>query len=82
MGGMTQGLIPGKGQEIFLFSKTYRPIRRPTQSPIQWAAGVISPMVKWLRCEADYPLPPTAKLRMSATTDLLSPHTLPSYLLL
>jgi len=83
MGGMIQGLIPGKGQEIFLFSKTYRPIQGPTQSPIQWTAGVLSPMVKWLRCETDYPPPPTAKLRMSATIYLLSPHTtLPSYLLL
>jgi len=70
IGGMIQGLIPGKVQEIFLFSKTYRPMRGPTQSPIQWAAWVLSPMVKWLRCEADYPPPPTAKLRMCATTDL------------
>jgi hypothetical protein len=83
MGGMIQGLIPGKGQEIFLFSKTNRPFGGLTQSPIQWTAGVLSPRVKWLSCEADYPPQSTAKLRKTATTDLLSPHKiLPSYLLL
>lgn len=75
--------VLARGRRYFYFPKYKRPIQGPTQSPIQWAAGVPTPVVKWLRCEGDYPPPPTNKLRMSATTDLLSPHTtLPSYLLL
>jgi hypothetical protein len=34
-----RGSIPGKGQEIFIFSKTYP---QPTQPPIQWVAGAVS----------------------------------------
>jgi hypothetical protein len=38
--------IPGRGKRFFLFSITSRPVLEPTQPPIQWVAGTLSPEVK------------------------------------
>jgi hypothetical protein len=36
------GLIPGRGQKIFFFSKTSIPAPGSTHSLVQWVLGVIS----------------------------------------
>jgi hypothetical protein len=43
----------------FLFSTSSRPALGPTQSPIQWVPGALSPGVKLQGREADH-LPPTS----------------------
>jgi hypothetical protein len=37
---------PRQGQRIFLLASASRPALRPTQPPIQWVSGVLSPGVK------------------------------------
>jgi hypothetical protein len=51
-----------QGQEIFLSSTVSRLTLRPTQPPIQWVAGVLSPDpgVKLLGHEADDDLTPSS----------------------
>jgi hypothetical protein len=49
---------PSRG-EIFLFSMLSRLLLWPTQLPIQWVRGALSPEVKRPRHEADH-LPPTS----------------------
>jgi hypothetical protein len=39
-------LDPRQGQRIFLLAPASRPALRPTQPPIQWVPGVLSPGVK------------------------------------
>jgi hypothetical protein len=39
--------------KILLFSTKFRPALGPTQPPIQWIQGVISPRIKRQVCEAD-----------------------------
>jgi hypothetical protein len=51
------------GLEIFLFSTMFRPTLEPTQPPIQWILGALSPGVKWLGHEADHSLPSSAKVK-------------------
>jgi hypothetical protein len=41
-------------QDIFLFSIACRPAVGPTQSPILWLSGTVSPQVKQQCCEAEY----------------------------
>jgi hypothetical protein len=43
--------------KVFLFFTASRPTLGPTQSPIQWVQGVISPGVKRPGCEADHSPP-------------------------
>jgi hypothetical protein len=40
------GSIPGRGERIFLVAFVPRPALRPTQLPVQWVPGVLSPEVK------------------------------------
>jgi hypothetical protein len=51
-------LSPGRGKN-FLFSTLSRLALGPTQSPIQWVPGIISPGVKRLGRESVYPPPHT-----------------------
>jgi hypothetical protein len=44
---------PGKAKN-FLFYKSYGPALGPTQPPIQWVPGALSPGVKRLGREADH----------------------------
>jgi hypothetical protein len=46
--------IPGKGQEIYVYSTASRPTPRPTQPPIQGVHGAFSLRVKRPGCEADH----------------------------
>jgi hypothetical protein len=43
-----------QGQEIFLYSTTSRLTLEPTQPPIQWVPGALSPGVKQPWREADH----------------------------
>jgi hypothetical protein len=58
-----RGLNPGRSN-IFLFSKASKPILRPSQPPIQWVPGSISPEVKRRWREADYSLPSSGEVKM------------------
>jgi hypothetical protein len=51
--GLIQGTIPDRGK-IFLFPTMSRLVLRPTQLPIQWVSGAISPRVKQQGQEADH----------------------------
>jgi len=42
------------GQEIFLFSKTFRLALGPTQPPVQWVTWTLSPGVKQAICAVDH----------------------------
>jgi hypothetical protein len=35
----------------------------PTQPPIQWVVGALTPEVKWLEHKADHSSPPSAKVK-------------------
>jgi hypothetical protein len=48
---------------MYLFSKTSRLALVPTQLPIQWVLGALSPGVNWLRYEIDHCPPSTAKVK-------------------
>jgi hypothetical protein len=45
--------------KIFLFFTVSRLTLGPTQPPIEWVLGALSPGVKWQVCEADH-LPPSS----------------------
>jgi hypothetical protein len=57
------GFDSGQGQEIVLFSTTFRPALGLTQSPLQWVEGAASPGIKRTGCEADHSLPSCAKVK-------------------
>jgi hypothetical protein len=40
------GFDPRQGQRIFPLASVSRPALRPTQPPVQWVPGVLSPGVK------------------------------------
>lgn len=63
-------------QEMFTFSKMFRPALWPTQSPIQWAPVIISPQVKQLGNKADHspPFSVTARNEWSYTSAPTCPH--------
>jgi hypothetical protein len=47
----------------FLFSTSFKPALRPTQSPIQWVPGDLSPGVKRQGREADHSSPASSKVK-------------------
>jgi hypothetical protein len=55
-------LSPGRIKN-FHFSISSRPALGPTQSPIQWVVGAVSPGVKWQGREADHSPPTSAKVK-------------------
>jgi hypothetical protein len=57
----SKGLIPSK-EVIFLFTAS-RSAQGPTQRPIQWAPGFLSPGIKWLGCVADHSPPSSVKVK-------------------
>jgi hypothetical protein len=61
-------------QDITLFSPSSRPTLEPTQPPIQWVEGALSPGVKRPGHEADYSPPANAKVKNCEAIPLL-PHT-------
>jgi hypothetical protein len=51
------------GTRDFLFFKKFTSVLGPTQPPVQWALGTLSPEVKRLAREADHP-PPSSKVKV------------------
>jgi hypothetical protein len=41
-----RGSIPGRGERSFLLASVSRPVLGPTQPPVQWVPGVLSPGLK------------------------------------
>jgi hypothetical protein len=71
MGLMVQDLIPGRGQEVFLFSEMSRLILQLTMPPVKWVPGVFSQEVRWPGHEADHLVP---RLGVSEAVSLLPLH--------
>jgi len=59
----------------FLFTTIPRPALGPTQLPIQWLLGELSPRVKQLGHEADHSPPSSAKVK-----NTWSCTTIPTYI--
>jgi hypothetical protein len=82
------GFDPRQGQRIFPLSSVFRPALGPTQPPLQWVPGVLSPGVKRGRgvmltthphllprswiSRSYNPLPPSASMACSGTALLLT----------
>jgi hypothetical protein len=56
------GIRPGRVKN-FLFSTSSRQVLGPTQSPIQWVPGALSPGVKRPGRETDHSLPTSAEVK-------------------
>jgi hypothetical protein len=69
-----QGFDSRQGQEIFLYSTASRPALGPTQPPIQWVPGELSPGVKRLRREGDHSPPSSVQIKNGGAIPPL-PHT-------
>jgi len=67
------GFDSRQGQGISLFATTSILALRPTQPPIQWVTGAISPWVKRPGREADHSSPSTVEIKMSGAI-LSVPH--------
>jgi hypothetical protein len=66
---------PGGGKN-FQFSMSSRPVLGPTQPPIQWAPGVLSPEVKLPEREADHSPPTRAEVKKSWVYTCTPPYFL------
>jgi hypothetical protein len=66
------------GLGIFLFATVTRPTLRPSQSPVRWVAGAVSPGVKRPGLEADHSPPSSAEAKnawsYTSTPPLSSRH--------
>jgi hypothetical protein len=58
----------------FFFSKPFRPVLAPTQPPIEWVTGALSPGIKRKGREADHSPPTTADVKKNEFIYPL-PHT-------
>jgi hypothetical protein len=57
------GFDPRQGQRIFPLASVSRPALGPTQPPVQWVPGVLSPGVKARPgCDADHSPPSSAEV--------------------
>jgi hypothetical protein len=57
------GFDSRRGLWIFLFATASRPALGPTQPPIQWVSGILSPGVKRPRRETDHSPPSSAEVK-------------------
>jgi hypothetical protein len=68
------------GQRIFPLASVSRPALGPTQPPVQWVPGVLSPGVKvQLGRDADHSPPSSAKVENEWELYLLSPQAPPGH---
>jgi hypothetical protein len=65
-------LIPSKGK-IFLFSVMSSPALRPTQFPVQWVSGALSPRLQQPESETDNSPPSSAEVKNGGAKSPL-PH--------
>jgi hypothetical protein len=57
------GSIPGRGKRIFPLVSVSRPVLGPTQPPVEWVPGVLSPVGKTRPGrDADYSPPSSAEV--------------------
>jgi hypothetical protein len=71
------GFDPRRGQRIFPLASVSRPALGPTQPPVQWVPGFLSPGVKvWPGRDADHSPPPSAEVENEKELYLLSPKRL------
>jgi hypothetical protein len=68
-----RSLSPGRGR-VFLLSTSSRPVLEPTQRPIQWVAGALSPGAKRPGREADHTPPTTAEVKNIWIYTFTPPH--------
>jgi hypothetical protein len=72
--GFTLSFDPRQGQSIFPLAFVSRPALRPTQPPIQWVPGVLSPRRKArLGRDADHSPPSSAEVKNVQALYFLSP---------
>jgi hypothetical protein len=61
------GSVPGRGQEIFLFSTASRLAYGPTQPVVHWVPGALLLGVKQPECDAYHSPPSSAKVAIDGT---------------
>jgi hypothetical protein len=61
--GWTAGVRFLAEESYFLYSTTSRPTPEPTQPPIQWVLGAVSPRLKWPGRVTDNLPPSSAKVK-------------------
>jgi hypothetical protein len=67
--------VPGRDRKgYFLFTTTSRLALRPTQPPIQWIPGALSPGEKRPGCEADHSPSSTVKVRKAWSYNSTPPY--------
>jgi hypothetical protein len=69
-----RGSIPGRGERIFLLVSVTWPALGPTQPPVQWVPGVLSPGVKRGRGVTLTTHPHLVLRSRMSRTDTSSPH--------
>jgi hypothetical protein len=75
-----RGATPGRPEfdsrqcTIFFSSTVSRPALGPTQPPIQWVPGALSPGLKWQEREADRSLPSNAEVKNGGAISPLPPY--------
>jgi hypothetical protein len=57
------GFVPRQGQRIFPLTSVSRPAMEPTQLPVQWVPGVLSPGKARPGRDADHSPPSSAEVR-------------------
>jgi hypothetical protein len=63
LGAGRPGFVSRQGLEIFLLATASRPALGPTQPPIKWIPGILSPGLKRQRREADHSPPSSAEVK-------------------
>jgi hypothetical protein len=74
--------LPVEGKQAYFWKSSFafpstlsRPALGPTQPPVQWVPGALSPGVKWLGYEADHSLPSSAEVKKMWIHTSTPPYT-------
>jgi hypothetical protein len=65
---------PQQGEKVFLLSMAFGPTLWPIQTPVQWAPGSLSPMLKLARHDAHHSPQFMPRLRMAWSCCLTPPY--------